>query len=240
MRFWLAHLAILKQKPLATSTLLQKASHINLLTELQPPLIHGGPVAVAHQLHGSGVCYVPGERPAMLPPSFLLTLAYLEQPQLIHIAVQMQAQLGLRAGQMVLILPIHLKTPGRILVPKFKKQKHAVLLPTEHIPEWLLRAFLSYSKNDLVPILPWTGEQYRTKFKQLTATYQLKHASHSARHTFASVRKLLGDPLHIISCRLIHSSEKSVYNYLHELTDQEKHLVNANPAYFRNAPLKLT
>ena len=159
VRFWVTELAVTKDKTLAPKTLLQKVSHINMLTELRPALIDGPAVTATNQLKGSGVCYIPGVRNTILPPSFLLTLAQLEEPQLIHLAIQMQTMLGLRGGMMVLIIRAHLLTPGRLVVPPYKHTKHTTVVPTDQIPQWLLTAFLSYAKNDLTPILPWAGAQ---------------------------------------------------------------------------------
>ena len=209
------------------------------MTELQPPLIDGPAVKASSQLKGSGICYIPGIKNTILPPSFLLALSHLEQPQLIHIAMQLQAMTGLRGGQMVLIIRAHLLTPGRLVVPPYKHQKSTTVVPVDHIPHWLLTAFLSAAKSDLTPILPWTGPQYRSKFKQVTTSYRLPQASHSARHTFACVRRILGDPLQLISTRLIHKQGKTTSNYLHPMPAQEELLVNSHPEYFKQHSLKL-
>ena len=239
VRLWVAELAITKDKTLAPKTLLQKVSHINMLTEMRPALIDGPAVTAAHQLKGSGVCYIPGVRNTILPPSFLLTLAFLEQPQLIHLAMQLQAMTGLRGGQMVLIIKAHLLTTGRMVVPPYKHTKHTTVVPTDHIPQWLLSAFVSYAKTDLTPILPWTGAQYRARFKQVTSSFRLPQASYSARHTFACVRRILGDPLPVISARLIHKQNKTLYNYLHPMPAAEELLVNSHTNYFIQTALKL-
>jgi len=220
-------------KPLAEATLLQKVTHLNFLTGLTPPLLPGGEIKMNKLVQGLAKFSTYSSKKNMLPPSFLISLSLLEQPQLIHIAVQMQAAIGLRAGQVCMITPLHLVTQGMLLAPPFKRQKLTMLLNIEHVPEWLIKAFLSFQKNGFSPIIPWTPPQYRAKFKELCASYRLPHTSHAARHTYASVHRFLGEPLPLISQLLIHKGLKTIDTYLHPLTVAEQDIVRANPDYFR-------
>ena len=239
IKHWLGSQTLEKGKPLACSTLIQKTSHINMLTGLDPPLLPGGKVATAHQCYGMGKLLGSPIRVSMLPPSYFLSLSFLQKPELIHLAVQLQAKLGLRAGQMTLLCGFHFATIGCLLAQPFKHMKSARVLPTDHVPQWLLDQFLTYSKDDLTPILPWTTAQYRAKFKALATSYGFTQASHSARHTFASVQMFKGDPLKVISFMLIHKGDKTVYNYTHPICAQEQKVIMRHPDYFRNLSLRI-
>ena len=231
---WLAHLQLTGAKPLAETTLLQKGSHINFLTQTNPPVLPGGKVDVAKLVQGLGQFSLPTSEKAILPPSFLITISLLENPHLIHVAVEFQAAVGLRAGQMVMVKPQHLtSSKGFMIAPPFKKQKLTLLLNITHIPEGLVNKFLSFSQNWFSPILPWTTPQYRAKFKELCAAYRLPHASHAARHTYATVHRFLNEPLGLIASVLIHKQEKTVETYLHTLSPEEMQVVLCHPHYFR-------
>ena len=168
----------------------------------------------------------------ILPPSFLISLKQLAKPLQIHYAVQFQSLTGLRAGQMTLVTAGHLATPGRMIVPPFKKMLQTTVLNIEAVPKWLVTAFKSFAINDYTPILPWTTADYRSRFRQLTKDFGLPQASHSARHTFCSVHCFLGDPLPIISHQMVHKTEKTLKAYSHELTHLEQMVVLQHPDYF--------
>ena len=222
-----------KAKPLSEATLTQKVTHLNFLTELNPPLLPGGKCTMGKLVTGLAQFSTYSSLENMLPPSFLISLSLLEKPQLIHIAVQLQAATGLRAGQMTMINPMHLLTLGQLIAPPFKRQKHTVLLSIEHVPIWLIRAFLSYKKNDFSPIMPWTTPQYQAKFKELCSTYGLSHTTHAARHCYASVHRFLNEPLPMISQILIHKGERTLDTYLHSISKEEQHVIQSHPDYFR-------
>lgn len=233
VKFWLGDRNLTTDKPWATSTMQQKISHVNLLTELSPPLLPGGAVLAARLAPGLGCLRVDSFRPTILPPSFLVTLKNLQQPQLIHLAVQMQALTGLRAGQLSLLTPANLGTQGKLWLAPFKHQQLPAILDIRHVPEWLVRALLLHRQEDYTPILPWTPDQYKAKFKQLTGIYKLPQASHSARHTFASVQKFLNTPASMIGKALTHSAAKTQHVYLHPLSPMEQKVVLENGAYFK-------
>ena len=219
---WLTALQLEGKKPLAEATLQQKVTHINFLTELNPPMLPGGHIVMPKLVHGLAKFSTYCPKVNMLPPSFLISLALLEEPQLIHIAVQLQAAIGLRAGQMTLITPMHLLTQGQMIAPPFKRQKLTVLLDIMHVPKWLVDAFLSFQKNGFSPILPWTTPQYRAHFKSLCVSYQLPQTSHAARHTYASIHRFLNEPLPMISQILIHKGECTIDKYLHSISEEEQ------------------
>ena len=219
-------------KPKAGSTLLQKISHINLLTELQPPLI-AGPRATGSRLVPGMGCVNTSQKDLILPPSYILTLSKLQQPQVLHVAVQFQVLSGLRVGQMSLLLPSHLATPDRIWLPPFKHQPLPRLVDIRHIPKALVQQLLAYSTSKYTPILPWTPEQYKLRFQQLAATYGLKKTSHSARHSFASIQRFLNVPTAAISRALTHEQGKSVATYLHAIPIPEQQVILDHLDYFR-------
>ena len=123
---WLPAVTIFAAKPLAQSTLQQKLSHLNFMAELMPEgvVIAGGKLSLPKLMKGLGQLHGTSSEVHILPPSFLITLSLLQKPQLIHLAVQLQALLGLRAGQMCLLTPMHLATESMLLVPPFKHQRH--------------------------------------------------------------------------------------------------------------------
>ena len=233
---WLADSRAHK-KLLAKSTLQQKISHINMLTELLPPLLPGDRISGDRLAPGLATLTVHDIRPHILPPSFLLSLAHLHNPQLIHIAVQFQTLTGLRAGQMTQLKSAHLETPQRMMVLPFKFQLETVVLNISAVPAWLICAFKGFAKNPYTPIIPWTTKDYQTKFKKLTATYRLPNASHSARHTFCSIHRFLGDPHMLISAHVIHKQEKTLQGYTHLICHDEQQVILQNPAYFKHLQL---
>ena len=149
----------------------------------------------------------------------------------------MQAAIGLRAGQMTMMSPMHLLTPGQLIAPPFKRQKLTVLLNIEHVPVWLINAFLSFQKNGFSPVIPWTTPQYRAKFKSVCEGYRLPNTSHAARHTYASVHRFLHEPLDQISELLIHKGTKTLETYLHPICIAEQQVIMQYPEYFSIARL---
>ena len=110
------------KKGLAETTLQQKLSHINCLVDLGTPLIAGPRLTQSKIATGLGTLQLAVFKVTILPPSFLLTLANLEKPQLLDAAIQFQALTGLRAGQMTMLMPAHLSTEGKLLIAPFKHQ----------------------------------------------------------------------------------------------------------------------
>ena len=149
VKFWLGDQALLTTKVKATATLCQKVSHINMLVELDPPLIPGPRIHATNLAHGLGGLYQLVDKVHILPTSFLITLKNLHQPQVIHAAVQFQTQTGLRAGQMSMILPTHLVTGSKLWLPPFKHCGHAQILDITHVPAWLIILFLSFKTSEL-------------------------------------------------------------------------------------------
>ena len=235
---WLTELQLGgKTKPVTETTLLQKVTHLNFLTDTTPPLLPGGKCSISKLLHGLGKFSDYKSVVNILPPSFLISLSLLEQPQKIHIAMQFQTAVGLRAGQMTMVARMHLLTKGYLICPPFKRRKHTVLLNIEHVPEWLIQALLSSSVNDYSPILCWTTPQYRARFQEVCKIYRLPNTSHAARHAYATIRRYLNDTYPMISQVLIHKGEKTLETYLHTLSAEEQAVIRANPAYFRTKKL---
>ena len=233
VKFWLGNMNLTAKAPLATSTLQQKISHLNLLTDLSPPLLPGGNVQALRLAPGLGCLKADSYRTSILPPTFLIALHNLAHPQLIHLAVQFQALTGLRAGQMSLMVPAHFEFVDKIWVPPFKHQTKPVVRSLSHVPQKLIKDLLSYATDPFTPLLPWTAEQYRRKFKELTREYQLTNASHSARHMFCSVQLFINTPGTLVSTALQHSSEKTLKCYTHPLSDKDARAVCSHPKYFR-------
>jgi len=230
--YWLGDLNLGTGKPLASSTLLQKISHVNLLVELQPPLIAGPQLSGSRLAPGLACTSLASLRKSILPPSFLLTLANLEKPQLLEAAIQFQALTGLRAGQMTILMPAHLATEGKLMIVPFKHQTLPQVVDIHHVPRWLVLLLLSFKKSMFTPILPWTPAQYQLLFSRLTSAYKLKLSTHSARHTFASVMKFLAVPLSVIATSMTHKQAKTLTPYLHALSPDEQQVVLAHPQYF--------
>ena len=220
-------------KPWAENTMLQKLTHLNFLTTSYPVLLPGGQVVAPRLVPGLGKFAVPLPEKDILPPSYLISLSLLEQPLKIHTASQVQALTGLRSGQMCLINPMHLITPGVLIAPPFKRQKHTVLLDIQHVPKWLIDQFLQFQSNGFSPILPWTAVQYQAKFKKSCAEFGLARSSHAARHTYATVHAFLNEPRALISQILIHKQQRTLKAYVHQLSDLEQGVVLSNPEYFR-------
>ena len=220
-------------KLLATSTLQQKLSHINCLTDTTPTLLPGPPVNLQNLALGLGGLKPPVLKDYILPPSFLLTLRHLQQPQVIHVAAQFQALTGLRAGQMSLIYPSHLKSLGTMWGAPFKHMATPVILDIRHVPAWLVRLFLSFAKSDHTPLVPYTPTQYKQEFSKLTAAYGLKHTTHTARHLFASLQRFLNTPPALISQSMIHKQGSTLKSYLHAIPMVEQRVILENPNYFK-------
>ena len=237
VKFWLGDLNLTGGKPRAASTLTQKISHINMLVDLQPPLIPGPKLQIGDLAKGLGGLHLVAFKSVILPAWFIITLKNLEHPQMIHTAVQFQTLTGLRAGQMSLIMPAHLQTVGRLWIAPFKHCDHAQILDITHVPAWLTKRFLSTKTPVHTPILPWTPDQYKVQYKKLTATYKLPHTSHASRHTFASIQRFLSTPLPRIAQALCHKTGKTLPAYVHALSPQDQQVVLDNLDYFK--PLSL-
>ena len=222
-------------KMLAVSTLQQKLSHLNTLQETTPQLLPGPKLFLQNLAQGLGSLKTVIFKDILLPPSFLRTLANLSNPQMMHIAVQFQALTGLRGGQMVQVTPGHLKhylTTGKLWLTPFKHQTLPILLDISHVPSWLVSKFLALGKQDYVPILTYTVEQYREAFKRLTDSYHLPHTSHAARHLFASMMKFLNVIPARITQGMTHKAGTSLSPYLHAFSLAEQRVILDNPGYF--------
>ena len=173
----------------------------------------------------------------MLPPRFLIAMAKLHQPQIMHVAMQFQALTGLRAGMMSKLYPIHLQTLMKLWVAPFKFQQHPTVQDISHLPSTLVPQFLSFKTDADAPLLPFTPEQYKQLFKQIIHAYGLSCSSHSARHLFASLQRFLNVPQCRISQQMIHKTGSSLSSYLHTFPKAEQQVILNHPAYF--IPLKL-
>jgi len=236
MVHWLPYVAATKKgKILAASTLQQKVSHVNFLTTLRPPLLPGGEMKLDRLIQGLTAMSLVTVKNKVLPPSFLWRLHLLYKAKPIYVAMQVQAALGLRAGHFMLLKPKHF-LPGSVMLPPFKKHLTSMLLPTHHVPQELLKAYLGLqpstaTRDDLV--LPfWTPDQYKKLFAQATLELGLDHATHSARHTFASIQAALCCPRGILAAYLQHKDPKTSTTYIHELSEEELQCVNDHPEYF--------
>ena len=238
IKFWLGHQNLNSAKPLAYATLTQKASHINWLTTLDPPLILGASVSATHLAQGLGGLSTTLLRIYILPAAFLIALKNLSKPGLMHVACQFQTLTGLRAGQMSLLLPKHLETPGLIWMLPFKHQHHTQVLDISHVPTWLVTALLAFKSSDFTPILPYTKQQYLTHYKQLTGSFNLPHSSHASRHTFATIHRFLGDPLPRISQAMTHQGLKTINTYLHALSAEDEKIILQFPDYFQHLSIR--
>ena len=168
----------------------------------------------------------------ILPPSFCVTLSQLDKPQVLHVAVQFQALTGLRAGQISMITAQDLKSLTHLWAGPFKHRKVPIWLNIQQVPVWLIQAFMSFSKSDCTPILPYTPEQYKQKFRELTASYGLPHSSHAARHLFASFQRFLNVSLSRIQQGMTHEDVRSLQTYLHLLSKDNAKVILQNPKYF--------
>ena len=220
-------------KLLATSTLQQKLSHINCLTETVPPLLPGATLNLQSLAHGLGGLKLTYLKDHILPPSFLLALSHLQQPTVLTTAIQFQALAGLRAAQVSHLLPPHLATPGKLWVAPCKHTQIPVILDISHIPAWLVTLFLSFAKSNHTPLVPMTPAQYKQEFRKLTASYGLKHTTHTARHFFASLQRFLNVPPAKISQALIHATLSTVMQYIHAMTVEQQRVILSNPQYFK-------
>ena len=180
--------------------------------------------------------------PKVLPPVFLWRLHCLHKPEPIHIAIQMQAALGLRAAHFVM-LKRHNFWVKSVLLPPFKKRTSSTLLPTDHIPPALLEAYFKLQPASSPPssvILPfWTPAQYKQKFTNATRALGLNHATHSARHTFASIQAAKGTPRGTLAAYLLHYDDKTTGIYVHELSPEDLRCVLEHPEYFRTCSMLL-
>lgn len=229
----------------APSTLFQHASHVSFLNQMCPPMLPG-PLIHAKKLIGGlkRIC-MTAEHPKFLPPSFLWSLSKLRKPSYIYICIQMQAKLGLRAGHFAILCPFHF-THATVLLPPFKFQLTSVLLSIEHVPLWLLKAFLSPAKRGShSPIIPWSPEQYKKLFTKVTKAHHILCATHGARHTFATIQAALNTPRPVLAQHLLHKDVKTTFIYVHELSPEELAIIAAHPEYFipcsfKFAPAALT
>jgi len=185
-------------KILTAQTMEQKASHINCLTTFLPPLIAGGPIHPKRLLQAIGKLSPKVYTNKVLPIRFLIDLSRLLQPTLMQTAVQLQTLLGLRGGHFCMLRPCDFNA-NSLLLPPFKFQKIPVLLCTLHVPTWLIKTYLSRQTSYYAPIIPWSAATYKSKYKKLTQAYKLCKASHSSRHTFASLHAALSTPLSTVA-----------------------------------------
>ena len=133
---------------------------------------------------------------------------------------------------MSLITPGHLATPGKLWLPPFKHQPLPMILDIQQVPPTLVTSFLNLGSLDYIPILPLTPEQYKDAFKDLTATYNLPHSSHTARHLFASMQRFLNVMIARIAQAMTHKADTSLSPYLHAISKAEQSVILQHPAYF--------
>ena len=229
---WIPKEAIKKPgKVLATSTLEQKVTHVNFLTTMKPPLINGGPIHPKRLLQALGKISPKTYTDKVLPLVFLYELSLRLQPTLLQISIQLQTMLGLRAGHFCLLTPCAFMS-NSLLLPPFKFQKKPVLICLQHVPTWLIKAFLSFQTSQYAPIIPWSAATYKSKYKKLTKDFNLCKASHSSRHTFASLHAAMGTPNSIIAAYMIHVRETTTKVYVHELRSGEYQYLLQHPDYF--------
>jgi len=232
---WVSELSVLAKKPLAPTTVQQKITHINFLAAMRPPLLPGGEILLPRYFKGLAKL-IPGitaKYSKYLPPWFIVKLYRMEKPELIHLAILVQFYLATRAGHFTMLEPQHFMA-GNVMLPPFKFQKRAVLLPLHHLPPGLLEKFLSLcGSQHYAPLLPWLPSTYKKMFKTITLELGLSNASHSARHAFASIQAILGTQLDIIQRYLIHkrtiTTEKT---YVHSMSAEDIATILANPDIF--------
>jgi len=240
---WLPYVAQYKGRLLAATTLTQKISHINFLTELKPPMLPGPAVRLDKMITGLTSLQLTKEAPKVLPPTFLWRLHNLYQPKPIHIAIQMQTALGLRGGHFMIMKRRYYLSQG-VLIPPFKKRLTYTLLPTAHIPPELLRAYLELQPQSATHssyVLPfWTPAQYKKLFSAATKELGLNRATHSARHTFCTIHSAKGTPRGIVAAYALHKDDKTTNIYVHDLSPEELACVHDHPEYFRTCSMLLT
>jgi len=215
----------------------QKVSHINFLADFNPPMIAGPPMHPKRILQGIGKLCPQTYTDKVLPIQFLIGLSTRLQPKLIHIAVQLQTLIGLRGGHICLLKPAAFMG-NSVLLPPFKFQKHPVLVCLLHVPRWLIEAFLSFQTSHFAPIIPWSSATYKAKYKELTKAFKLCKASHSSRHTFASIHSAMGSPIQTIAQYMIHVRETTTKVYVHDLKPEEYQLLMSYPDYFRRLSIQ--
>ena len=118
---------------LAQSTMEQKASHINFLATLHPPLISGGTLHPKRLLQAIGKLSPKVYKDKVLPLYFLIELSHKLQPTLMQVSIQLQTLLGLRGGHFCLLKPCAFMGDS-LLLPPFKFQKNPVLICILHVP----------------------------------------------------------------------------------------------------------
>ncbi len=223
-------------KVLKQTTMEQKVTHVNFFAEMKPPLILGGTMHPQRLLKAIGKLSPKVYTNKVLPLSFLLALSKLLKPTLMQVAIQLQTLMGLRGGHICLLKPCEF-IQRSVLLPPFKHQKHPVLMSLSHVPVWLIEAYLSFQTSQYAPIIPWSAETYKKKYKALTKGYNLCKASHSSRHTFASIHAAKSTPLGIVACYMVHTRETTTKVYIHTLKPEDYQLLVANQDYF--LPLNL-
>ena len=168
----------------------------------------------------------------LLLPSTLLRMFHQRHPSFMTTCILMQATLGLRAGQMLLITPEHFINNTHHHVPPFKKCKTSSLLPIMHVPPTLLHRFLYYAVSTHLPIVRLTVAQYERKFTNTVKKLGCQLSSHSARHAFATIQALLNVAIFIIAQHLCHADPETSRTYIHELSAQELQVIYAHPELF--------
>ena len=216
----------------------QKVSHVNFLADLNPPMIAGGVIHPRRLLKAIGKLSPQVVKDKVLPMMFLINLWNMLQPTLMHISIQFQTLVGLRGGHFCLLRPCDFLC-GSLLLPPFKFQKTPVLISLQHVPSMLVEALLSYGTDHYAPIIPWSASMYKTKYKQLTKGFNLCKASHSSRHTFASLHAAKGTPLCTIQRYMVHVRESTTKGYVHELSLSECQVIVKYPDYFLPLSLQL-
>ena len=217
----------------APSTIDQKLSHLQFFSELGvfPPIRCKAQRRLIQGLQAIKPLLLT---PHQLLPSTLLLLHLLHNPTLIHTSILLQALVGLRGGQMILISPAMLKH-GVHVVPPFKKTKFTTLLPLSHVNPIILQRFIAYGSNPLLPILHLTKDQYRRAFSSALSQigFKYENTTHSARHTFGSIQWLLTNNLELVQQHLIHKSPKTTKTYIHVFDISEQQIILQHPELFQ-------
>ena len=232
---WIADLAVKLGR--AKSTLDQKISHLQILADINPPLIRGERQHSHGRLvKGLAKLTLAAAGPTFLPPSLVVTLFSLKDPDPIHKAIVFQSSVGLRCGQMVRVQPQHVPNHESMLHPPFKKALHSLLLPINHVNPVVIDRFVKLGKDPHTPILNLTAAQYRSHFKRVCHDYGYKLTTHSARHTFVCVQTVLGTPLPIIGAHVVHKQPKrTTPQYQHDVGQEETLVVLRHPELFKPA-----
>ena len=218
----------------APSTLNQRLSHLQFFAELGalPPMPLLGRkrliTGISHVLQH--VIYYD-----LLLPSHFLTLFFSKVSTPMKDAILLQCSIGFRAGQMsILTAQNFLQNNTQLLVTPFKRCKQTAILPLSHVYPPLISNFLKHAPSPYTPVLGLTAAAYKTQFQLTMKQLGTKLTSHSARHFFSTVQKILGTHLMTIGHHLRHADPKGTTpTYCHELPAAEIQLLLKHPALFK-------